>query len=700
VDETIQNMLDMLDNDPPNRGSDSALTMALSTTPGTDADSEGKTIARLRKMLKQAKNACNRWHKRAKECWEFYDSEQWTSADKEALRQRRQAPITINRIAPTIDLVVGLQVTQPVDWNARPVGLQDDNVAQAMSAAMKFVATQNNAFDTLIESYRDSLVYGIGWMLTGFYVRDPDPRAEPVQMTRIDPREVMFDPKCKNKDLSDARFVIWSRKVELDDAIRAFPKLKKKYSQRGLERHYSDETGNDYKVYDGMIDVIPPPSMWDQLADWNMYEQDDHDPETETVLLHELWERMTRKAMLMEHRNGYIHEFDPNDPAAMDMLVSDDVRRVFETEVPYIRYHVFSGTTLLVSEDSPYQHNRFPFVPVWHKRDRNGDPFSMVETLKDMQREINHRRSRLLWELISNSLRISPKAFAATQLTMDEVQMKAARPDSIWVGDRDDIDVMPKPATASSQFQLMQDAKQEIQSVSGMNDDLMGFDSSSRSGKAKQISMIQGATIQRPKEANLHLAHKLCGEIVMQLIQQAHTDEWVVRITDNMNQDQIIQLNTPIVDPATGQVRVLNDIAQSRFDVQIEEAPWTPTQRDRAMSLLSEMIQSEPDPVMRNALHEAAIMVGDIPYKAKVLEILNKAKQQQAQMPMPEGAAPGGGAGGPGLPPELAAMLGSPGGLPFPPGNASEAAIAPTPETMQTIMNPETAGMMPPAQGA
>ena len=688
MDENLQSIIDLLGQEPPIAGPDSVLALTTATTATGSSSSDGIVIKRLRSMVKQAQNACNRWHKRSKECWEFYDNEQWTSADKEALRQRRQAPITINRIAPTIDLVVGLQVTQPVEWNARPVGLQDDSVAQAMSAAMKFVSIQNNSFDTLIDAYRDSLVYGIGWMLTGFYIRDPDPRSEPVQITRVDPREIMFDPKCKNKDLSDAKYIIWSRKIELDDALRAFPKLKSKYSQRGLERYYSDETGNDYKVYDGMIDVIPPPSMWDQLSDWNMYEQDDHDPETETIIIRELWERTTRDAMLMEHRNGYIHEFDPNDENAMTMLMSDDVRRVFKTTIPYIRYHVFSGTTLLVSEDSPYKHNRFPFVPVWHKRDRNGDPFSMVETLKDMQREINHRRSRLLWELISNSLRISPKAFAATQLTMDEVQMKAARPDSIWIGDRDDIDMMPKPATASSQFQLMQDAKQEIQSVSGMNDDLMGFDSSSRSGKSKQISMIQGATIQRPKEANLHLAHKICGELVMQLIQQAHTDEWVVRITDNMNQEQVIQLNTPMVDPETGQMRVLNDITQARFDVQIEEAPWTPTQRDRAMALLSDMIQSEPDPIMRNALHEAAIMVGDIPYKAKVMEIVKNAQNAQMQQAQAMQQMQAGPQGGPPSGPEM-----GPAGVMPPTGNPVDAALNPSAATMETLTNPGTAGL-------
>jgi hypothetical protein len=667
-------------------GVDVALSAAQATTGSKSSESDAATIRRLRKLTRQAQNACNRWHKRAKECWEFYDNEQWTSADKEALRQRRQAAVTINRIAPTIDLVVGLQVTQPVDWTARPVGLQDDNVAQAMSAAMKFVAVQNNAFDTLIDAYRDSLVYGIGWILTGFYVRDADPRTEPVQIARIDPREIMFDPKCKNKDLTDARYVIWSRKVEIEDAIRAFPKLRSKYSQRGLERSYSDETGNDYKVYDGMIDVIPPPSMWDQLSDWNMYEQDDHDPESETVVIRELWERTTREVVLMEHKNGYVHEIDFQNDEHMGMLFSPDVKRIYKTNIPYIRYHVFSGTTLLVSEDSPYKHNRLPFVPVWHKRDRNGDPFSMVETLKDMQREINHRRSRLLWELISNTVRLSPKAFAATQLTLDEVQMKAARPDSVWIGDRDDIDFLAKQQTASYQFQLMQDAKQEIQSVSGMNDDLMGFDSSSRSGKSKQISMIQGATIQRPKEANLHLAHKICGELVMQLIQQAHSDEWIVRITDNMNQEQVIQLNTPMLDPQTGQMRVLNDISQARFDVQVEEAPWTPTQRDRAMALLSDMIQAEPDPVMRSALHEAAIMVGDIPYKAKVMEVVKNAQQAQMQAMQQAQAAQAAG-------PQM-----GPAGQAFPAGNPAEAAINPSPETIQTITNPDTAGMPLPNQ--
>lgn len=683
MDDFTKDLLDLFQQDESDSvaGPDAKLNMVRHTTPTVKNESDAKLVVRLQKMLKQAKNADSRWRKRSKENWEFYDNEQWTAADKEALRQRRQAPIIINRIAPTIDLVVGLQVTQPMDWVAKPVGLDDDGVADAMTAALKFVSRQNNAFQMTIDAYRDSLIYGIGWLNTGFHIRDADPRTEPVQIMRCDPREIRLDPQSKQADISDARFIIWSRRIEFGDALRAFPKLKSKYSQRGLEyEREADLIEGRYQVYDGIINLVPPPSMWDQLEDWNMFEKDDYDSETQHVTIHELWEKTTRTQMVMEYNNGVVKTFDPEDDDAMEEALGDSVRRIYEADVPFVRYHVFSGTTLLMTEDSPYKHHRFPFVPVWHKRDRNGDPFSMVETLKDPQREINHRRSRLLWELISSSVRISQKAFAASQLSLEEVQTKAARPDAIWVGDKDDIDMMPRPNTASSQFQLMQDAKQEIQSVSGMNDDLMGFDSSSRSGKAKQISMIQGATIQRPKEANLHMAHKLAGELICQLIQQAHTDEWLIRITDDLNTERIIQLNKPMMDPNTGEPRILNDITQSRFDLAIEEAPWTPTQRDRAMEMLTAMADTEQDPTMRNALHQAAIMVGDIPYKSKVMSLVQGAKNQSAAAPE-------------GMVPQSAGSGGPPGAPPAPPGeapaqNPSEQALNITPDQMAALLNP------------
>lgn len=635
-EEFNEAMVETADEEGLVNASDAQLALNMQTTGRKKGESDKKALERLQKLLRLAKHADDRWRKRAEEGMAYYDGDQWREGDKRVLEGRRQAPVTINRVAPTIDLVVGLQVTQPIDWVAKPVGRQDDGVAEAATAALKTISIQNDVFDKLIEAYRYSLTYGVGWLAAGFFIRDPDPRSEPVQVLCPDPREIRMDPQSREKDASDARFMVWSRKVDIEDAMRAYPKLKRKVKSgygEGVEyvayedSSYMEESA--YKVYEGPIDIVPPPSLWDSL-DYNEAYKEDYDRESEMIYLHEFWEKSTKDALIVEYRNGYVKIVDPDNAEETEELFNPEVKRFYRAQVPHMRYYVFTGDVMLVNEDSPYTHNKFPFVPVWHKRDRHGDPMSMVEMLKDPQREINHRRSRLLWELISNSIRISQKAFAQTNLSLEEVQIKAARPDAVWVGDAGDIEMMPRPGQASGQFDLMNEAKAEIQSVSGINDDLMGFDSSSRSGKAKQITMIQGATIQRPKEKNLHLAHKLLGEIVLQLIQQAHTDEWLVRITDDIEGEKFININAEDMDEM-GNRRVLNDITQARFDLVIEEAPWSPTQRDRAFEMLTRMAEAEPDPIMRQAMHQAALMVGDIPNKARIMNLVKQAGQNMVQ---------------------------------------------------------------------
>jgi hypothetical protein len=120
----------------------------------------------------------------------------------------------------------------------------------------------------------------------------------------------------------------------------------------------------------------------------------------------------------------------------------------------------------------------------------------------------------------------------------------------------------------------------------------------------------------------------------------------------------------------TGEPRVLNDITQARFDLAIEEAPWTPTQRDRAMETLTTMSETEQDPIMRNALHQAAIMVGDIPFKSKVMDLVQQAEgeaqQAMAMVQVPQGGGPSG----------------------PPPINPSQQALQITPEQMQAMLDP------------
>ena len=135
-EEFNEAMVESADDEGLASGSDAQLALNMQTTARKRGESDKKALERLQKLLRLAKHADDRWRKRAEEGMAYYDGDQWREGDKRVLEGRRQAPVTINRVAPTIDLVVGLQVTQPIDWVAKPVGLQDDGVAEAATAVL------------------------------------------------------------------------------------------------------------------------------------------------------------------------------------------------------------------------------------------------------------------------------------------------------------------------------------------------------------------------------------------------------------------------------------------------------------------------------------------------------------------------------------------------------------------------------------
>ena len=125
----------------------------------------------------------------------------------------------------------------------------------------------------------------------------------------------------------------------------------------------------------------------------------------------------------------------------------------------------------------------------------------IIKTLADLPPKALHEMTKI-------NIRVSPDALNRMGLTEEEFAEKAKQTVSVWQANPGDIEILPSGLNVGDHFQLMQDAKQEIQSVSGANDDLMGYDSSSKSGKAKEVAMSQGQMLMRPTESNLRAFDK------------------------------------------------------------------------------------------------------------------------------------------------------------------------------------------------
>lgn len=601
------------------------------------------TVDRVRKYLRKAKRHEKRWRPRAQKGIDFFYDKQWEKGDARTVEDRGQDAVVNNVLRPTVRLVIGLMLGQPFDWGAKPQGTNDDEAAERVTSGLKFLAGRNKMLGLMRQVYWWGLCYGVAWVIVGPHVRWSDPRKEVCQVRLIDSREAHPDPDHRELDGSDMRWFIWTRRMDEADIRRKWKTLPKEFAAES-----ADDTGGD-KGETGGLSVIeapanntPPPSLWEEFSDWNLACDDDEaNREEKQYDVHECWEIRETSAWLADVGRGAPVELSEEEIAGVALRA--DVRRYWKDDVPKVWKHVVCGPFLLESGRAQAKHDRIPCVPYYYDRDGKGDPWSFIESLKDPQREVNYLRVKALYELGTPRIRVTQRVLDRNGMTIDQFAAHYAKPGAVIVAEPGDVEIIKDGDTAAAHFEMSQVAATAIQKNSGANDHLMGYDTAAESGKSKELSMSQGATMQRDGEASLRAFHQSVGELLLSDMCQYHDDPWTARITDEVGRDKFVSFNQPGTDPDTGAPVVLNDINQYDYDIELESVPWSPTMRQRAAERIITLFQSEENPVIRSALRRMAITLDDLPSKAQILDVLNQAEQavaEAAQQPPPQAGPP------------------------------------------------------------
>ena len=234
-------------------------------------------------------------------------------------------------------------------------------------------------------------------------------------------------------------------------------------------------------------------------------------------------------------------------------------------------------------------------------RDREGNPYGVVRRYKDLQDEINKRRSKALHALSQRRVVADRGAVADINKARNEVQ----RPDG-WVEKAPgmEVTVAENSDIGMSQFQLLVDAINAL-NATGPNLALQG-QTGNTSGRAKQLDQ-EGGAIQIGALFD-HIRHfqKRVARATWNRIRQFWKDETWVRVTDDEQKLKFVGLNVPVTrgeaqvqelmqqglpheqmqaaimqigaDPMS-QVPVSrkNNVAAMHVDIIIEEAPDTVT---------------------------------------------------------------------------------------------------------------------------
>ncbi|AXE37134.1 hypothetical protein [Chromobacterium phragmitis] len=532
---------------------------------------------------------------------DYYDGIQWSAEDAQALQERGQNPIVINHIAPTINWMLGSERRTRVDFRVLGRTKNDNEGAQTKTQLLKYLSDSNYLPFERSQAFKDAVVAGIGWLEDGAQYGDD---GEELYSRYVSWREILHDSKSRF-DLSDARYLFRSKMLDVDVALQL-------YKVPDNRRHIITDAIQDGLHY-GLIGDIADEPMASLEDDFSAF---GHTVRSSSVMhlrqrvrVIEGWYRVPEMRTQFYNGPAKGQKFDSANPEHLALLQTG--WSVIDKFHMTMLMAAFTSAGLLWLGESPYQHNDFPFTPVWgNRRARDGMPYGLVRQLRDLQDDVNKKHSKAQYILASNKVVMDDGAVEDENVLAEEV----ARPDGIIKKRKGyELNLAVDRDLAPAHLELMRDSARMIQTTSGVTDELLGRKTNAVSGAAITARQEQGSLQTSTYFDWLRMARQKQGEKQLALIEQFYTYQKVVRITDDRGQANYITLNDPDLPES--------QIARSRADFIIDESAYSASYRQSMVETLGLVLQRLP-PDLAAVLLPMMIEMMDIPNRDEIVKQL------------------------------------------------------------------------------
>ena len=505
----------------------------------------------------------------------YYHAAQWTSKQIKSLNDRRQPVVTFNRIARKINGVVGLIERLRQDPKAYPRTPKHEEGAELATAVIRYVLDEQEWKAKSPECAIYGAVDGVGGV--EIEITQGDHGDNEIAFEVVNPDSFFYDPRSYKADFSDARYMGVGKWMDIDAAVEMFPDKKEEIESSGEDAtELSSEPDREQKWFS----ATGARKMIRVVDIW--YRQNGE----------WRWALFTGSTMLME----------------------GDSYLVDEKGKTQCRYVMFSCNV-----------------------DHDGDRYGFVRNMKSAQDEYNMRRSKGLHIINSRRLML-------TKGSVDNVEVARkewARPDGVIEVNATNVNEGARADDQSfdfaGQMKLMENAIAELENY-GPNQALIG-DAANQSGRA--IALLQQAGMA--ELGPYILAYKgwkvrLYRAIWCAVQRHWNAERWV-RVTDDDNVAQFIQINGMQVDPMTGAPSLVNAIGSLDVDIIIDEGPDYINMQADAYDTLTVMASKGAN-IPPQVLLELAPLQGS--QKKKLLAMMSQpdpAQQQAKQIALAGEAA-------------------------------------------------------------
>jgi hypothetical protein len=553
------------------------------------------TLHDLHNWVRESQEISSVWRTDSWVAEEFRDGEQYTQADYDKLFNAGIDPLTINRVFPTVNLLLGLQIVNKYDTGIKGRTQKDTELGQLMAEGIKFIDDQWGTEFLITQAYKDQIVPGIGWMTV---LHSNDPREEKIRTAYRDWKEMWWDPFSDPWiDPRKCRYVFHQPWMDVDSLIAMFP------AKRQELEDYSRQTDGDRRNNSQT-------NIWydeaQQIEDLKMT-YGGRSRQRRRVRPVEMWYPIYETGLWAKFRDKTARPILDSMPKLDQLAMIREADEVVKATTLRMWTTTFLDDIVLNDMPTPFNHDLYPFVPFVGYINRYGFPFGVPHQMRGQQVEINKRRSMALALLQKRRViaesGVVPKGENSTK-DLQHLYEEANKLDGFMVieagksGAFKIIEGTDKGAL-QAQVLMLHESERELKEISGANDEQAGYKGQAISGIAQQKRQDQSSTILAPLAEHLRRSRKMVGTLQVAEIQGQWTSERVLRVTDRMTgAEKFATLNERVWNKRTGAYEIKNNVTQGIFDTIITEAPPTDTVREQNMNLLIEWAKKSPPDII------------------------------------------------------------------------------------------------------
>ena len=585
------------------------------------------------------------WRARALRSYDYVEVNQWEAKDVEKLKKEKRPALTFNKILPQVLTLSGMQRANRLDIRALPRGSSDTMSADLMSNLIEYVLTRSNGDYEQSKIFEDGIIAGAGYLEL---IRSFDDDLEGELLIRnIDPLQVFRDPEGRRDDLDDARFIMKAPFKDVEELVFMFTSGDEEGRVKAtkIREMAARMKGQDW-LTTAFVDQNLTGDIKKELGEAF------YDSKTNKVRVLEVHYRTVEKLAVVVSPDGTV---TPVEVGLGDETPMEAARKLADFSggfaeqrpIKVVRIATVLGWEILQDRVSSFPSKRFsiiPYMPLWFRR----HPYGWVEYQKDPQDEKNKRRSQLLHHVNSsaNSGWLNHSTEGADPRQLEENGSKSGVVINYAA-------VIPKqivPHQLPPGLAALEALADRDMEDMGLQGDMTGADSQSFiSGRAVQAKQFGGQIKTTRFYDQMRLTRKLLAELLVTAIPKSYSvqrissilDQEVVRSPDGRAANLIKSIDenpesfADSVDPVAA---LIERATKLRFDIVVEDAPATPTQRQAALQDLIQTATMFPGIVDPDMLIEQIDVKQKDAILARVREKMGQIGQEGLQAIAQQGA--------------------------------------------------------------